>query len=68
MHVFIHGEFNCLKSVPYLCYTCVRIYIYIYYISSPLDSCLTTATCLSSACSFAVSQTSDLALLVGYVA
>ena len=40
----------------------------------PLDSCLTAAACLSeslvhvSACSFAVSQASDLALLVGYVA
>ena len=33
----------------------------------PLDSCLTAAACLSSACSFAVSQASDLALLVGYV-
>ena len=28
----------------------------------------TAAACLSSACSFAVSQASDLALLVGYVA
>ena len=38
--------------------------------SSPLvafDSCLTVAACLSSACSFAVSLASDLALLVGYV-
>ena len=38
----------------------------------PLDSCLTAAACLSivnaGACSFAVSQASDLALLVGYVA
>ena len=34
----------------------------------PLDSCLTAAACLSSACSFTVSQASDLALLVGYVA
>ena len=34
----------------------------------PLDSCLTAAACLSSACSFAVLKTSDLALLVGYVA
>ena len=34
----------------------------------PLDSCLTAAACFSSACSFAVSQASDLALLVGYVA
>ena len=38
----------------------------------PLDSCLTAAACLSSAhvsaCSYAVSQASDLALLVGYVA
>ena len=34
----------------------------------PLDSCLTAAACLSSACSFAVSQASDLALLVGIVA
>ena len=34
----------------------------------PLDSCLTTAACLSSACSFAVSQASNLSLLVGYVA
>ena len=34
----------------------------------PLDSCLTAAACLSSACSFAVSQASDLALLVEYVA
>ena len=34
----------------------------------PLDSCLTAAACLSSACSFAVSQVSDLALQVGYVA
>ena len=33
----------------------------------PLDSCLTAAACFSSACSFAVSQASDLALLVGYV-
>ena len=32
----------------------------------PLDSCLTAAACLSSACSFAVSQASDWALLVGY--
>ena len=34
----------------------------------PLDSCLTAAARLSSACSFAVSQASDLALLVRYVA
>ena len=34
----------------------------------PLNSCLTAAACLSSACSFVVSQASDLALLVGYVA
>ena len=34
----------------------------------PLDSCLTAAACLSSACSFAVSQASDFMLLVGYVA
>ena len=34
----------------------------------PLDSCLTAVACLSSACSFAVSQASDLALLVRYVA
>ena len=34
----------------------------------PLDICLTAAACLSSACSLAVSQASDLALLVGYVA
>ena len=34
----------------------------------PLDSCLTAAARLFSACSFAVSQASDLALLVGYVA
>ena len=34
----------------------------------PLGSCLTAAACLSSACSFAVSQASDLALLVGYAA
>ena len=33
----------------------------------PLDRCLTAAACLSSACLFAVSQASDLALLVGYV-
>ena len=33
----------------------------------PLDSCLTAAACLSSACSFAASLASDLALLVGYV-
>ena len=32
-----------------------------------LDSCLTAAACLSSACSFAVSQASDLALPVGCV-
>ena len=41
------------------------------YRSSPLvlmDSCMTAAACLSSACSFAVSQASDLALLVGYAA
>ena len=34
----------------------------------PLDSCLTAAACLSSAYSFAVSQVSDLAVLVGYEA
>ena len=38
----------------------------------PLDSCLTAVACISivhvSACSFAVSQASDLALLVGYEA
>ena len=34
----------------------------------PLVSCLTAAACLSSACSFAVPQASDLALLIGYVA
>ena len=34
----------------------------------PLDSCLTVVAYLSSACSFAVSQASDYALLVGYVA
>ena len=38
----------------------------------PLDSCLTAAAYVSlvhvSACSFAVSQASDLVLLVGYVA
>ena len=38
----------------------------------PLDSCLTAAACHSSAyisaCSFAMSHSSDLALLVGYVA
>ena len=34
----------------------------------PLANCLTAAACLSSACSFAVSQASDLALLVGNVA
>ena len=33
----------------------------------PLDSCLTAAACLSCACSFAVSQASDLALLVLYL-
>ena len=33
----------------------------------PLDSCLTAAACLSSACSFAVSQASDLALLYSWV-
>ena len=34
----------------------------------PLDNCLTAVACLSSACSFAVSQAGDLALLVDYVA
>ena len=34
----------------------------------PLDSCLTAAACLSSACSFAGPQASDLMLLVGNVA
>ena len=41
------------------------------YRSSPLvllDSCLTAAACVSSACGFAVLQASDLALLVGNVA
>ena len=33
----------------------------------PLDSCLAAAACLSSACSFVVSQANDLTLLVGYV-
>ena len=40
------------------------------YISSPLvplDTCLTAAACFSSACSFTVSQASDMGLLVGYV-
>ena len=33
----------------------------------PLDRCLNAAACLSSACSFAVSHASDLALLVWYL-
>ena len=63
MYVFIHEGVNSLNSVPYRCLHMYR--------SAPLvqlDSCLTAAACLSSACSFAVSQVSDLGLLVGYVA
>ena len=56
MYVFIHGGVNCLNSVPFRCY---------------IGNChwfnwapfWTAAACLSSACSFAVSQASDLALL-----
>ena len=64
-----------LKKIPFFMYFCLSNTVFPtvairMYRSSPLvalDSCLTAAACLSSACSFAVSQASDLALLVGYV-
>ena len=60
MYVSYMGELTVLIVFP-----AVAIPVYR---SSPLDSCLTAAACLSSACSFAVSQASDLSLLVGYAA
>ena len=59
---------NCTEN--HVCTSCDTVVLGMYRSSPlvPLDSCLTAAACLSSAFSFAVSQASDLALLVGYLA
>ena len=59
----IHGGVNCLNSVPYRCYT-YRHWFHWTAVWLQLHVSLVHV----SACSFAVSQASDLALLVGYVA
>ena len=63
MYVSYMGELTVLIVFP-----AVAIRVYRSSPLVPLDSCLTAAACLSSACSFAVSQASDLSLLVGYAA
>ena len=50
MYVFIHGGVNCLNNDSYRCYTYIYIYMYRSSPLVPLDSCLTAAACLSSAC------------------
>ena len=61
---YIHVE----ELTVWIVFPTVAIHVYKSSPLVPMDSCLTAAACLSSACSFAVSQASDLALLVGYVA
>ena len=53
----IHGGVNCLNSVPYRCFQWTAVWLQLH-----------ASLVHVSACSFAVSQESELALLVGYVA
>ena len=63
----IHGGVNCLNSFPYRCYTlCIDHRHWFHWTAVWLQ--LHVSLVHVSACSFAVSQASYLALLVGYVA